>query len=237
MASTMTDRPSGQTDGKTADRGPATQLRRVPRQERGRVRVEKILDAAADVISNVGVEAATTNAIAAHANTSVGSLYQFFPNKEAIVEALAVRFNTELRQLNDTVLSPSAMTAPLPELVNGVVDSLLHFHEVNPAYRYVYQATHQSGGSPVTKEAELHKAVVGRVEELLRTRKPSMESTTKHLHATVSVLAVHALLGFAMTASPGTRDGIVEELKGMIVTYLADAIDGRRNGTPVETAA
>jgi AcrR family transcriptional regulator len=212
-------------------------LRRIPRQERGRVRVEKILDAAADVIANVGVEAATTNAIAAHANTSVGSLYQFFPNKEAIVEALAVRFNTELRQLNDTVLSPDTMMAPLPKLVDSVVDSLLRFHEANPAYRHVYQATHRSMGSPGTKEAELHKVVVGRVEELLRLRKPSMESTTKHLHATVSVLAVHALLGFAMTASPGTRAGIVEELKGMIVTYLAEAINGRGNGAPMGSAA
>lgn len=226
----MTEIPSGRTEGSLPDRGPAAQLRRVPRQERGRVRVEKILDAAADVIANVGVEAATTNAIAAHANTSVGSLYQFFPNKEAIVDALAMRFNTELRQLNDVVLSPEAMLAPLPELVNNVVDSLLQFHEANPAYRHVYQATHRSDGAPGTKEAELHKAVVGRVEELLVTRKPAMESTTKHLHATVSVLAVHALLGFAMTASTATRAGIVEELKGMIVTYLADAINGRSNG-------
>jgi len=50
-------------------------MRRVPQQDRGQRRVEKILDAAAEVIAEVGVQAATTNAIAARAETSVGSLY------------------------------------------------------------------------------------------------------------------------------------------------------------------
>jgi len=210
-----------------SERVPAIQLRRVPRQERGRVRVEKILDAAAEVIAETGVEAATTNAIAAKAHTSVGSLYQFFPNKEAIVDALASRFNVELRELNDVVLSPEAvMHAPLHELVDGVVDGLLQYHETTPAYRHVYQATHHPDGAPDAKDAELHKAVVNRVEQVLIVRAPSIDSHTKHLHATVAVLSVHALLGFAMTASVTMRVGIVQELKGMIVRYLEDAING-----------
>ena len=64
-------------------------LRREPRQERGRRRIEGILEAAARVFAEVGYEAATTNAIAREARTSIGSLYQFFPNKGAVLEALA----------------------------------------------------------------------------------------------------------------------------------------------------
>jgi AcrR family transcriptional regulator len=219
--------------GKSASRPPAALLRRVPRQERGRVRVEKLLDAAAAVIANTGVDAATTNAIAAQAETSVGSLYQFFPNKEAIVDALAARYNSELRRINDEAMSSDMMFAPLPELMNRVVTALLCFHEENPAYRHVYQATHRADGAPGDKEAELHKAVVHRVEAILVARAPNMDSQVMHLHATVAVLAVHALLGFAMTASVAMRDGIVSELKGLIVNYLSDAISGVTTHPPL----
>jgi len=222
--------------GLMAARPPAALLRRVPRQERGRVRVEKILDAAADVIASTGVEAATTNAIAAQAQTSVGSLYQFFPNKEAIVDALAARFNAELRRINDEAMSPESPDVSLQTLVDRVVTALLRFHQENPAYRHVYQATHRPDGAPGDKEAELHKAVTHRVEQLLEARAPQMPSYAKHLHATIAVLSVHALLGFAMTASPMMQTGIVDELKAMIVTYLSDAINGRSALPPTAPA-
>jgi AcrR family transcriptional regulator len=211
--------------GAIQGRPPAALLRRVPRQERGRVRVEKILDAAADVIASTGVEAATTNAIAAKAHTSVGSLYQFFPNKEAIVEALAARYNAELRRINDEAMTADDASTPIPEVVERVVSALLAFHDTNPAYRHVYQATHCPDGAPSDKEAELHKSVVARVEEVLMARAPKMDSHVKHVHATIAVLSVHALLGFAMTASPTMRVSIVEELKSMIVKYLGEAIN------------
>src|SRR5215218_3084242 len=110
-------------------RPPAELLRRVPRQERGRERVEKILDSAARVIAEVGVEAMTTNAIATRANTSVGSLYQFFPNKDAIVEALAARYNAELRRINTEAMSVEAESLPLGEVIERVVTPLLGFHQ------------------------------------------------------------------------------------------------------------
>src|ERR1700691_1280644 len=65
-----------------------TELRRLPRQSRGRRRVDGVLEAAAGEISEVGYEAATMSSIATRAGASIGSLYQFFPNKVAIVQAL-----------------------------------------------------------------------------------------------------------------------------------------------------
>ena len=60
-----------------------TTMRRTPKQKRGQQRVEQILDAAARLIVAEGYENVSTNAIAKEANTSIGSLYQFFPNKDA----------------------------------------------------------------------------------------------------------------------------------------------------------
>lgn len=70
-------------------------MRRKPQQARGQRRVNTILDAASQVFSELGYEAATTNIIAIRANTSIGSLYQFFPNKEAILSAIATRYTAQ----------------------------------------------------------------------------------------------------------------------------------------------
>src|SRR5690242_20024053 len=78
--------------------------RRVPTQDRSRLRLERILDAAAEVFSEVGIDAATTESIAARAGTSIGSLYQFFPNKRAVFYAIVARYGERVRGLIDAAI-------------------------------------------------------------------------------------------------------------------------------------
>lgn len=72
---------------RSARRG--TSPRKRPQQERSRETVRAILEAAARIFEQDGIEAATTDRIAARAGISVGSLYQYYPNKDAILVALA----------------------------------------------------------------------------------------------------------------------------------------------------
>jgi AcrR family transcriptional regulator len=219
----------------SSSRTPETLLRRVPRQERGHERVDKLLDAAAEVIAEVGVEATTTNAIAAKARTSVGSLYQFFPNKKAIVEALAARYNAELREINEATMPTDASQIPLPELMERIIMPAFEFYLKNPAYRHVYHALHGPDRSePTCGEAELHKSVVARTEAMLASRAPNIPQDVRHLQATVAVLASHALLSFAMAASPTMRDGIVGELKRLLVSYVRDVTTNRPTPGPAD---
>src|SRR5919202_1509605 len=67
-------------------------LRRVPRQARSRARLQRMLDAADKLLADEGAESLTTTRVAEAAGVSVGSLYQYLPNKGAIVEALANRY-------------------------------------------------------------------------------------------------------------------------------------------------
>src|SRR5690348_8081555 len=84
---------------------PAPEMaRRVPTQERSRKRYEQILDAAAKVFGDIGYEAATTEAIAREAETSIGSLYQFFPNKQALFDAIAARHIEKSRAAFDHLM-------------------------------------------------------------------------------------------------------------------------------------
>src|SRR5262245_33561436 len=110
-------------------------LRRKPRQERGERRVDKILNAAALVFAKIGYEAATTNAIAGVARTSIGSLYQFFPNKEAILHALAGRYVADLHAVHEQMLDEKAVKLPLSELYDRIISLLADFHATRPAFK------------------------------------------------------------------------------------------------------
>src|SRR5215813_10736586 len=104
------------------------------RQDRGRQRMESLLRAAEDVFAEVGYERATTNLIASRASVSPGTLYQFYPNKEAMAEALATRYAEELEGLHETAFEMKIAVIPLPELIDATVDPFLKYHHGAPAF-------------------------------------------------------------------------------------------------------
>ena len=194
-------------------------LRRAPQRARGRSRVERLLDAAAEVIAEVGVEAASTNAIAARAATSVGSLYQFFPNKAAVVRALAARYVQSFAQLKDRVFSDEIVERPLPEMMRAIVAPLAAFLDAHPAYRHVVTAT-AAGPDAAAAETGLHAAVVGRVEALIALRMPWLPAARRRVIAAVQVEAVHAVLFRAQDRPPAERGPLYDELVRMLVLAL-----------------
>src|ERR1700733_1184556 len=106
--------------------------RRVPRQERGERRVAGLLEAAEAVISQIGYEAATMSAIAERAGAAIGSLYQFFPNKACITQAL----RTEYAKQFDSMYAPlqvQARTLNREALVSHLIELTVSFVEAHPA--------------------------------------------------------------------------------------------------------
>jgi AcrR family transcriptional regulator len=200
-------------------RAPApAEPRRHPQQERGERRVEEILDAAAAVIAEVGMEAATTNAIAQRAGSSMGSLYHFFPNKDAIVRGLAARYEAEMQRLNQVAMQGEALHVPIPAMVDGIVTPLTRFMERNPAYMPVYYAT-RDPRKPGCGTEELSATIVGLVERLMDARGPAIPRAERHLQATMAVELVHRMLEYAWLSAPAERPGIVRELKRMLALY------------------
>jgi len=94
----------------------------VVRRARGLQRIASILDAAEVVFARMGYEEATTNHIAAQAEISPGSLYQFFSNKEEIAQALASRYTEELQQAYDTIFRSRRQRCPS---LSGWIRSLI----------------------------------------------------------------------------------------------------------------
>lgn len=101
--------------------------------------MEAILDATARVLVEEGEAQATTNRIAAVAGVSIGSLYQYFPNKQALVRALLERHLAQVQALRPPELGLGA-SLPLPERLRRVIDWHLTAHAADPALHRVLTA-------------------------------------------------------------------------------------------------
>jgi AcrR family transcriptional regulator len=188
------------------------------RQERGRRRIELILDAAEHVFSDVGFDAATTNLIAARAGISPGSLYQFFANKQAIAEALASRYVSLMAEMQDAALDPSLAELSLPQMVDRAVDPMIAFNLAHPAAKSLLHATDTSPTLAVSTAA-LHEALQVQLEALIEARVPQLPPASRALIATVSTEIFKALLPTVLAAKPRDRAAVITQLKAALVGY------------------
>src|SRR5579871_2385856 len=160
--------------------GSENRMRRTPQQARGQRRVSKILDAAAEVFAENGYEAATTNAIAIRANTSIGSLYQFFPNKFAILNALAKRYQVKLNGfLSDTRESD---LDSLQMLLTRLIDRTADYYAANPAFQPMFYASQSSDALSIVAD-ETGKILIGRVRHIFVKTNPSLSSEQREFYA------------------------------------------------------
>lgn len=110
--------------------------RRKPRQARSQAMVDAILEATARLLVEVGYDKASTNRIAKRAGVSVGSLYQYFPNKQALVASLAERHVGAQLEMVTRALAEKA-DAPIEALCREVIAALIAAQQIDPALQRV----------------------------------------------------------------------------------------------------
>lgn len=192
---------------------------RAPQQDRGHRRVEQILDAAEAVFADVGVDAATTNAIAERAGASMGSLYHFFRDKDAIVLAVGRRFAERIRERNASAMSLDDLHASLPVLLDRIIGTHASFVDETPAFALVEAVIHRRfGGCSV--QAELDEAIIDQVRHFLELRLPRMGAEQRMAATRLSVTAVGVTCERAGTLAPAERALLLRELRDMLVRYF-----------------
>lgn len=190
------------------------------RQQRGLQRQHEILDAAALVIAEVGYSDATTNAIAARAGISPGSLYQFFPNKEAIANALAQRYKDDLHAMWDTAFSPEMVRLPLDALVDVLIDSLLNFSHDRPGFGVLFFGDDISPQLAAMGH-ELHEGMIARFATLLGARNPALLPERRVLVASV-MMKLYKIFGPGVVADQvADASQMIGEMKAVMRGYLA----------------
>jgi AcrR family transcriptional regulator len=109
---------------------PLTNLRKAPAQQRAAATFDAILDAAAHILRDGGVRALSTNKIAARAGVSIGSLYQYFPNKQSIARALIERHIARVERGRPAVLDDPG--APATAVMRAAVDWHFESNRMDP---------------------------------------------------------------------------------------------------------
>ena len=115
--------------------------RRIPSQQRGRERVERILTVATELIARNGSDALRMGEIVEKADVSFGSLYQYFPDKTAIIRVLAERFNEQGRQCVEDELVAIKSTSDLQAGLGRIIDGYYAMFLGEPVMRDIWHAT------------------------------------------------------------------------------------------------
>lgn len=114
-------------------------VRSKPSQARGKERVRVILAAALQLFKEYGIEEVTTNDIAAQAHVPIGSLYRYYPNKDAIIVALTELYITDLSEIFDNIAKhPFLPHLSWDEVLLLMVDSWVSYVELNGPFDFLY---------------------------------------------------------------------------------------------------
>ena len=112
-------------------RRPLAKARKAASQERSRATVEALVEATARILVKDGFDKASTNRIAEVAGVSVGSLYQYFPSKEALVAAVIERHQQEIMQNVRSELA-GVLDQPIEKAVRKLVATAVKAHRIDP---------------------------------------------------------------------------------------------------------
>jgi AcrR family transcriptional regulator len=197
-------------------------LRRRPRQARAQERVERILDTAEQVFAEMGFGSATTNQIAQQAGTSIGSLYEFFPNKEALARALADRYITRIGPVYDTLLvdEPSLLGS---DLVIRIVESLDQYFREHPGAIPVLNGRLTSPELAAAGE-RLQGAMVAGIDRLLAVRRPDIAAEHRITVASVIAEVTRSMLVMADQVPLSRRRVVVRETERLVIGYLMETL-------------
>jgi AcrR family transcriptional regulator len=201
-------------------------MRRRPQQARSQERVDLILDTAAEFIAEVGYEAVTTNAIAERAGISVGSLYRYFPDKEAILRGLTVRHLEQVRVIYDQVFTEDLVYLPLEVVIDRIVDPFVELQVACPEFKQILLGSDVSADIAAASE-QMDEEIVERLAEFLQQTAPSLSGQRARLVAMVCKAEVKALLSLiTCDCSEDSRAQITAEMKRMLFNYLAPIFSG-----------
>ncbi|WP_215548555.1 TetR/AcrR family transcriptional regulator [Amycolatopsis sp. CA-230715] len=205
----------------SGDAAPTTALRRKPVQQRSAKRVEQMLDAAAQLIDEIGYDALTTTLIAKRAGVAVGSLYQFFPDKRAVVQALTQR-NLE-RFLGAVTERLGAVDhSHWWDVVDSMLDIYLHMHRDVPGFSKVHFG--DVVDLRLLDERRDNNSVVSESLASLLTDKLNVPADQVTMPISVAVEVADALLNLAFRRSPQGDPEVVAETKHVIKLYLASRL-------------
>ena len=202
---------------------PLTSPRKQASQERSRATVDALVEATARILVREGFDKASTNRIAETAGVSIGSLYQYFPTKEALVAAVIDRHNAELMQVARGALAQVA-ALPVRDAVRRLVTVAVEEHSLDPKlHRVLAEQIPRTGR--LEKVAAFNREYYSLFKTYLEGRRREIAVADLDLAAYVCVTSIEALTHTAVLhrsemLSGGGAQRLVNEATRLITRYL-----------------
>lgn len=193
-------------------------LRNVPTQARSRQRLRRVLDAADELLGAEGAGAFTTKAVARFAGIPVGSVYHYFPDKDAIAQALAVRYWSDFEDLVAGVAEADELH-PFEDPGAAVLDVLAAGFRARPGFLALWygglRTEHLRDATRPTRVA-----IARSIERILAVHWPDVAADQRAAAALMVVLAGDGLLREAFRVDLSGDEGLLAESKLMLDAYL-----------------
>jgi AcrR family transcriptional regulator len=192
--------------------------------QRGQQRRDLILDTAADLLVVGGTEAINTNAIADRAQIAVGSIYQYFANKEAILVALCDRYMQQLATNTLEALQQDVAGLDGSMMVDRVIDPMIAFERRYPAFRYL-QASVENSGALAEGAQRMDQEILATIQDLLQRVYPQLQP--KHSQEVARVMkALYKGISYLIQQETeilqagGDIEVLLGSMKQVMATYL-----------------
>ncbi|WP_433617583.1 TetR family transcriptional regulator [Dactylosporangium sp. CA-139114] len=193
------------------------QTRSEPQQQRSRDKRDRVLAAAATLLQELPFDDIGTRQIADRAGVSVGSLYRFFPDKDAIFYALSATWLDKVLDLMDGQLAAPPPT--VAELVNRVVEAFAEFFRAEPGYRQVSlgsQTLRMAPGSGARNDEQL----ADRLRTVLVEHYEMTATDDLSRRLLLAVRLTEFMLNQAFRTDPDGDPWVLNELKTLLLRYL-----------------
>ena len=199
---------------------PTKGLRRDPQQARSRARVQAILDAADQILATEGFDALTIRRLADAAGVPIGTIYQFFEDKSAVLAAVAYRY---LEAFTEAMEALSAETADVhgDELLDRVFDTFATLYRSNPGYVAIWSGRHLSRELMEADDAN-NDAIAEGLRQILLAEGRVRDDARLAVSCRVLVQMVDALLQLAFRLDPHGDPGTLREAKSVCRLYVED---------------
>jgi AcrR family transcriptional regulator len=191
------------------------------RNARGEQRQQDLLRAAARVFGRLGYHETTTNAIAAEAGVSPATLYQFFPNKEAIASALASMYALELAEAEQAIDPEGDLS--FAEAIHELIDVCMSFNRRHPEFHTLVVDAPLSADARKDKQA-LANVFVDFIAARLRRELPTLSRSEAAHHGQVAVMIFRGILDEFAIAPSSARSRLQQAMRDAVLRYLEPVV-------------
>lgn len=199
------------------------------RNARGEQRQQDLLRAAAAVFGRLGYHETTTNAIAVEAGVSPATLYQFFPNKEAIASALASKYAREMAAAEQAIDAEGALS--FTEALHELIDVCIIYNRSRPEFHTLVL------DAPLTAAAREEKQALGQVfvdfiAARLRRELPTLSRSEASFHGQVALMIFRGILDELTSAPLSAHRRLEQAMHDAILRYLDPILTRRKSAQP-----